>query len=219
MLALYQPAISALWYGQVVFVTLLALLVALRALQCERWDMAGIALALSLIKPQLSVLLIVALLGWAAWRRRWQIWRGFSAGCAALVLLALPLASTPRQVFGGGIQEHLVLFLPYTSTLWALLLWLFPGVWLLPVLACGALLVWFATRWLAVMGSEADERLLLGLVALAIPVNLLVLPYSWPYNNALLIFPTCYVLDRCWRKGPYPRLVGLRVHKGITSPG
>lgn len=87
----FLPAFAAIVQGQVSAAILLALTVSLVAARSGRDDLAGVALALALIKPPYVVpLLIVFLL-----RRCWRV-------VAAFVMTALVLALAPLTVLGWG---------------------------------------------------------------------------------------------------------------------
>jgi len=54
-----------------------------------RWWLAGIALALTTIKPQVVFLFVPALVGWAIYRRAWRLLLAFGGSMLLLVLLPL----------------------------------------------------------------------------------------------------------------------------------
>jgi hypothetical protein len=65
----------------------LAAVAALAALDGRRDWLAGAALACATVKPQLVVVVVPALLLWAARRRRWGVWLGFGGALATLALV------------------------------------------------------------------------------------------------------------------------------------
>ena len=77
--------------GQFAALIFLWLAGSLWALKRERDILAGILLALTTIKPQMSFLIIPALLLWAGGQRRWRFVGGFTAAMAALFGLSLCL--------------------------------------------------------------------------------------------------------------------------------
>ena len=205
----YDPVFTSLWLGQLVFISLLALVLLVPALRSGRWGAVGALLAASLIKPQVTILVTLAILGVAAWQRRWAVFGAFGAGLALLVALAAPFAAVPRQILGGGVGEHLTTYLARTSTLWGLSLTLLPGsLALVAAIGC-ALLGWIAYEWFrALRAGQIAERLPY-LAAITAIVNLLIVPYSWSYNQAILVFPFAYAIERAWRMGGYARAAWL----------
>jgi len=100
-LVLFLAVFSVLWYhglravilGQFAVLNAVFMLAALLAIQRGHDRAAGILLGFSILKPQMSVLLIPFVLFWAGWARRWQIvaWTLGSIGALmALSLLIMP---------------------------------------------------------------------------------------------------------------------------------
>lgn len=193
--AAFGPVFTTLWLGQLNFVPLLSLALVLLSLKSKSWWMAGSALGLGLMKPQLTILVSAAVLALAVWERRWQLFVGFGVVLLSFIALSAPFAVTPRQIFGGGIEEHLVLYLAHTSTLWGLSLNLLPDVLWLPALLSGLLILWLAYLWIDSIKAGCWVERLTYLVGVTTIVNLLILPYSWFYNQAVLIVPIMYAVD------------------------
>ncbi|HEU5087252.1 MAG TPA: hypothetical protein VFT99_07395, partial [Roseiflexaceae bacterium] len=59
--------------------------------------------------------------------------------------------------------------------------------------------------WLRELRACSEQRTLY-LIALATTVNLLVVPYSWSYNHALLVLPLGYAAQLAWKLGGWVRL-------------
>lgn len=90
------PHARALVLGQMATLVFLALAVALWALE-RKWDgLAGALLAVTTIKPQMSFLLVPWLVWWAAWRKRWGVWKGF--GLATTLLAGVSFLLVPTWV-------------------------------------------------------------------------------------------------------------------------
>ena len=83
------PVFSSLVYGQLSSLVLLSWVVSYRLSQQGREVPAGLALAASLIKPQLAVVPVLYLLATG----RWRALGGFAAGGTALVVLSVALTS------------------------------------------------------------------------------------------------------------------------------
>jgi hypothetical protein len=192
----FGPVFTTFWLGQLNFVSLLALVLAARAVQSESWFLAGSALGLGLIKPQLTFLVSLALFAVAVWERRWKLFVGFGSVLVCLIALSAPFAVTPRQIFGGGVAEHLEMYLAHTSTLWGLSLTLAPdSLWLAVFMNC-LLTLWLAWLWMRSLNTGFWKKRSTYLIGVTIIVNLLILPYSWFYNQAVLIVPIFYAVDQ-----------------------
>lgn len=84
----FYPAARGLLLGQPGLVVYFLEVLALWAIARRRDGLAGAALALSTIKPQMGFLLVPALLLWALWERRWQIAGWFAGVWGGLMVLS-----------------------------------------------------------------------------------------------------------------------------------
>ncbi len=180
--------------GQFAALVFLWLAAALLALQRGREGWAGFWLALTTMKPQMTVLLILALLLWALARRRWRFVASFSLTIAALFALSflfLPswLTSFVRQV----------LFYPdYTIT--GSPLWVITGHYLpqlgqpverlLSVLAIG-LMVW---EWRRLWRETAVGSQLLLVLGVTMVVTNLILVRTATTNYIIMTIPLFLLL-------------------------
>jgi hypothetical protein len=208
----YFPMFLSLVMGQLSAFSLLVLALATYFFLHKRWTWLGIALGLSFIKPQVMPLLTGLLLLWALIQRRWQVWIGFGGTMAALVLISQPFISSPSQLIGGGISSHLSAFIKLTTTIWALFMnW--GTTWHIPFVISILLLAWVGWLWFPfLLGRDTSDNRVRFLISIAVIVNLLVIPYSWIYNLALLLLPFGYSLSLVlkmngWQK--YAWLAGL----------
>lgn len=90
---LFYPAARGLLLGQPGLLVYFLEVLALWALAKRRDALAGIALALSTIKPQMGFLIVPFLLLWGLWERRWRFvgaFAGLWGGLMLLAFLALP---------------------------------------------------------------------------------------------------------------------------------
>jgi hypothetical protein len=78
--------LRALVLGQFAVFVLLALVMALWAMQCGRDGWAGFFLSLSTVKPQMVCLALPWILLWAAGKRRWRLWWSLGVSLASLAL-------------------------------------------------------------------------------------------------------------------------------------
>lgn len=188
----FLPVLTSIWLGQLTIFSLLILMLTTHLFLNQRWTWLGIIIGLSFIKPQVMILLAGLLLLWALWQRCWQTLLGFSMTIIFLTLISLPFASSPAQLIGGGISNHLTIYIQKTSTLWGLLLSL--GVpWLIPLVISLALLTWLGWIWLPFLrGIELSQDRVIFLFSTTTIINLIAIPYSWMHNLVLLLLPLGY---------------------------
>ena len=161
--------------GQFAALIFLWLAGSLWALQRERDVLAGVLLALTTIKPQMSFLLIPLLLLWGMGQRRWRFVGGFSA--AMVGLLGLSFVLLPGWL--AGFLTQVTAYPGYTITgspIWVLTGFYFPQLGRpvelgLSALALGYLLVEWWRGWRET--AVTDEFLLLTGLTLLV-TNLIV---------------------------------------------
>ncbi len=97
-IVLAYPSMRGILLGQLaVGVSLLQVAVLLAILR-GRDPLAGVALALSTIKPQMALLFVPWILLWSASQRRWSLWAGF--GGSLLVFVLVPMIWLPDWLSG-----------------------------------------------------------------------------------------------------------------------
>ncbi|GAB4441958.1 MAG: hypothetical protein Kow00120_10670 [Anaerolineae bacterium] len=116
---LFYPATRGLFLGQPGLAVYFFEVLALWALARGHGALAGAALALSTIKPQMGFLVVPALLLWGLWARRWRFVAAFAGVWG--VLMALSFLALPSW-FGSWLDQ-LAQYPSYTaigSPLWVL---------------------------------------------------------------------------------------------------
>lgn len=190
--------------GQFAALVFLWLVAALLALQRGRDGWAGFWLALTTIKPQMTILIIPALLLWALSNRRWRFIIGFGLSMASLFglsFLLLPswFTSFISQVFS---------YPEYTFTgspLWAITGYFFPQLGppverLLSVLAVGFML-W---KWRQLWHVTAVTDQLLAILGITMVVTNLILVRTATTNYIIMAIPLFLLLRELatrWRWG------------------
>jgi hypothetical protein len=216
--AFFLPVMTSMWLGQLTIFSLLMLALTVHLFLRQRWTWLGIVLGLSFIKPQVMILLAGLLLLWAFWQRRWQVLFGFGASIIVLILISLPFISRPSQIIGGGIESHLGTYILRTSTIWSLLLSLGMS-WHVPLLFSLAMLIWLGWVWLPFLhGKKTPINRILFLFSIATLVNLIVIPYSWMHNLALLLLPFGYSISLVLKKSGGVRSAWLILLLVIMHP-
>jgi len=187
-------SIKVVGLGQWAPVVLLLVALAWKLLDQHRDVAAGCALAVATVKPQLVLLLLLALLGWTARHGRWGFWRGFAGTIA--VLCAVSTLSHPAWL-PSMLMATRVTPLPHTH---------YPGLgagWYVALEAVGlhGVLLYAAYSALAVpvllslvRMTLHGERKLEDIFGFALIAPVFVIPYTRPYDFPLLLIPALIVM-------------------------
>jgi len=200
----FLPVLSSLWLGQLTIFSLFILALTVYFYKQEKWGWMGIALGLSFIKPQVMLLLAGLLLLWVLIKKKWAVLIGFGTTMLVLILISFPIISTPMQLIGNGISSHLDRYIEVTSTIWGVTMSLGMS-WLVPLILSIVLILWLGWLWLPFLKGSVSKGHDIFLFAIAIIVNLIVIPYSWMHNLAMLVLPigcffTILSRKRKWEK-------------------
>jgi hypothetical protein len=179
----FRGTITNLINGQFTIV-LLAVLTAFLVLSERKMPFwAGVALSGIAFKPNVFLVCAPLVALALAQRRAWRVLAGCGAGGAALLLMgwiADPGWLWPWLAVRGKTEATFK-----TPTVWGLAYDLFPAWW--PVVGlCLAVLVVVFVGWFVLWHRELGVR---QVVPLAIGGSLVVTPYVWAYEHALLLIP------------------------------
>lgn len=132
-LVLWLPLAQGLWIGQLTLLSIIGLVLADRAIRQRRDGLAGLLLALALLKPQTVIIPIAWLLFVALRERRWRIVISF--GSISVLLWCAPLLIAGPQIYTQWLVglDGYDQFLPNRSLL-------FPPFG--PILGAMAVLLW-----------------------------------------------------------------------------
>ncbi|MGE5358172.1 MAG: glycosyltransferase family 87 protein [Bacteroidales bacterium] len=207
----FAPAVVAVLMGQVAPLVLLTVVGAWRLLD-RRSDLgAGVLLAWLTIKPQLTIVLVVALLAWSIRRRRWHVPLGFAAALGAFVIASSLVAPSwfSAMLAATSATELPSYAFPWTgTTVFAILqtaglrgaaLWLCYLAAALPVVVAVARVA---------LGARGRLDTLFGLGLLA---PFFVATYARHYDFPILLVPALIVLARGSRRAGAALLAALLV--------
>ena len=200
---LFRPTILTLTQGQVSGLFLFALVWSAFLWQKGNWFWGGFLLGLLALKPNLGLILIVLVGIWLLLNKKWVALGGtlvsgiFLLICGLIynpswVTQYLHVGSTKlSQTFGGS------------PTVWGLgaLISHNQITTTLIIGSLAALVILFGFFW-AILHSHAILRPL-SVLALAVSVTLLVTPYTWTYDQLLLILPFSVVILAMDRMGAH----------------
>jgi len=194
---LFYHGARALLLGQFAVMVFLAVAVTLWALHRGQESLAGISLALSTVKPQMTFLLIPFLLLWGLRRRRWAFLCYFLGAMALLVGLSFLLMPS----WFGDFLIQVIRYPSYTpigSPIWIISHYYFPSLGVAGELALSALLLvwlfylWFEYLWKGGIEGEAFYWT----VGMTLVVTNLVALRTATTNYVVLYMPLLWALKR-----------------------
>lgn len=175
----FGASLATLALGQMTAWVLAGLLLAIIGLQQRRDGWAGAALLMTFVKPQLVYLAVPVILLWSAQQRRWRIWLGLG-GASLLALLIITLLS-PNWLMGywklaGGYD-----FLQHSAAT-------IGGFWQAytgnRLLRFAGVLALFTIPFLLRIIERCDWLMA---VNAALLISLPLAPYSWSFDQVLLL--------------------------------
>jgi len=189
-------SLIALFVGQTAVPILFCAVVVWRLLASGSDCLAGVALACLTTKPQVTAILVLALLLWSARRRRWGVVFGFALTLGALALAsALIVPGWPVEMIRAGQRTPPpTVYFPWIGTTWFLILetiglksWSLWGLYL--VVAVPFLVV-------VAQAALARSRPLEDVMALGLLAPFVVAPYARHYDFPVLLIPLFVLLGR-----------------------
>jgi len=170
------------------------------ALQRKHDIAAGALLALTTIKPQMSFLLIPALILWAVGQRRWRFLGAFGGAMALLAGLSFILLPT----WLGSFIDQLGAYTSYTaigSPVWIIAQYYLPQLGTpLEIGLTAALVLWLIFEWRR-LPAASEEGPFLWLMGLTLIVTNLIAVRTATTNYVILYIPLFYGLGIAARPG------------------
>lgn len=195
----FYPAARGLILGQVSHVIYLLQVVALWAILTGRFGLAGAALALTTLKPQMSYLIVPFVLLWALRERQWRLIGVFTAIFGALLLMSFALQPTWMQDWFFEIGRYT----DYTavgSPVWVVTQHYLSlgaaGEWALSLVGY-AIMLW---AWLAVIVRREGDRWL-WTAALTLTITHLVAPRTATTHFVVLLVPLLFYIAMLNKRG------------------
>lgn len=214
----YIPVLHGLGLGQLTFFLLFILVLVFQFFLNGKWNCLGITLGLSFLKPQVLVLPVALILLWALWNKKWATLISFSATITFLFLISMPFVDSPWQIIGGGIGNHILIYINNSSTLWGMLMGLGLPLFI-PLSLCIVILVLVFLLWLSyIKNKTTDTDRLAFLTSISVVANLIILPYGWSHNFILLLFPFWNLLYLIRKTNIYSQVYWMFTIFGIICP-
>ena len=193
---LFILSVISMFVGQTSIPILFFAALAWRLLENGRDRLAGVALACLTTKPQVTVILVLALLLWSARQRRWGVVQGFMLALAALALAsAWIVPDWPIEMVRATQRTpQPTAHFPWIGTTWFLILktiglesW---RLWLLYLAAVIPFLV------LVVRAALDRARPLEDIMGLGLLAAFIVAPYGRHYDFPVLLIPLFVLMGR-----------------------
>ena len=186
----------------------------LYALKQERYVVAGMLLALTTIKPQMSVFFIPALVLWAIGQRRWRFL--IAAAAAILLLMAASFALLPIWLAQFVDQlEHYPSYTAIGSPIWIIIHHYLPQTGLqlgeatatlLEIGLSGLLVVYLLFQWRRLPQARLASGMFHWLIGLTLIITNLVALRTATTNYVALYIPLLFCLKAAadgWPKGDW----------------
>jgi len=191
---LFYHSARTIFLGQFAAVVFAAAVGVLWCLSKEYDIAAGFLLAVTTLKPQMSVLLIPALLLWGLSRRRWRLLAAFGVSMGVLAGLSFVLVpGWVREFF-----QQMTLYPSYTaigSPVWIITRYYFPGLGVAGEVGVSALLLLYAlAHWRYLWGVEVNSRRFWWVIGLTLIVTNLIVTRTATTNYVILYIPLIFAL-------------------------
>ncbi len=196
----FYPIVWSFLLGQLAIPAFALLALAAWAIIKHRDWLAGVTLGLSLIKPQISFLLVPSIFLWSLARRRGKLALGLASTVGVLLIVPFLILPTWLTEFGQRLGEYANYspFLPPVA-LAVDRCCLGAASWLYP-LAVAALVVLAGVYWWGAARNAGAEHLLWAFGATLI-ISMLISPQIAIVNQVVLLIPLFGILKAVWVRG------------------
>lgn len=188
---LFRPTYIVISNGQILSWLLLALMISVALYQRGWWFLGGVVLAMLSLKPSVGLSLLVLIGVWLLIQKRWQALAGLATGGIGLLLLGMiydpDWAIRYITIGGDSVQKYYGM----QATLWGLAGVLFDEPWN-RWFGAGVALVFFVFILYGMVKTRSITDPFMAIATL-IPAALLVSPYSWAYDQLMLIISAGYI--------------------------
>jgi len=203
-LALFRPTLITLLGGELSGWLLLISVLVIYCWVQGKWTAGGLLLPLLLLKPNIGLPIVVLLAAWLGMRRQMGALAGVVLSSVALLMIGLALNAHWVQEYLTIGNSKLLQTFGYSPTLWGLAAYLTGfqprDSLILGGLAASAML----GGCFSLLADQQKNREPAWVCSLVIATTLLITPYTWPYDQLLLVIPIFALLgDMVNRDSPY----------------
>jgi hypothetical protein len=190
-IVLIYPSVRGVLLGQLALVVAALQIGSLEAIHRKHDALAGGLLAVSLVKPQMAVLLLPFLLLWGGAQRRWSLLIAFGISLAALVIVPMVWLPSWPASWLSQLREY-TSYTEFGSLTWILTTYYAHTPSLVEAVVTLALLIWFgAAAWRA---RRVPFDGMLWTAALAVVLTHFVSPRTATTHFGPLIVPAFLIL-------------------------
>ncbi|MGB8213223.1 MAG: glycosyltransferase family 87 protein [Anaerolineales bacterium] len=204
-IVLFRPTILTLTQGQVSGLFLFVLVWITYLWQKGQWFRGGLLLGLLALKPNLGFIVILLLAAWLLLQKRWRAILGIFV--STIFILIAGLIYDPGWVIQywhvGG--NKLAETFGGSPTVWGLGALISHNQTSVTMIIGGLTGLFILIGFFRAILIPRDTLPVLNLLALAVTVTLLITPYTWTYDQVLLILPiTAVILSMDRKRLPFP---------------
>jgi hypothetical protein len=196
----FRPIFTVIFSGQLGTFLLLFLALSISLFHKQKWLFGGIILSLLCLKPSFGVFILAFAGTWFLFQKHFQALFGVGFGVLGLLLLGMA-----RDIGWAmdyiRVGRHIVnTYVSINTTIWGIVGLLFEddaGLLILGIILFMILSV--AELFFLWRGGNALSAF--AVISSATPLSLILAPYSWSYDQILLVIPILYVAiqaSRLW---------------------
>lgn len=193
MLFLFRPMYTVILSGQILAVLLFFATIAMFSFYRERWFMGGLLVSFLSLKPSIGLPILLILGLWLLARKSWKAILGVITGCFSLFLAGA--IYNPFWVFDylAAGQHLLTRYVGMHSTLWGIATLLFQEHFLAFLFAGTSIGFVLVTMIRLFFYNKLKNPF--AVMAVVLARGLLVAPYSWSYDQILLLVPLFFIIN------------------------
>lgn len=189
----FRPMFSVIQSGQIVTPLLLLLVLAIRCFHAHKWFWGGLALSVLSLKPSLGLPILFLSGLWLLSRRQWRGLWGMIAGGLLLWLVGVPVNYGWPGDYVNISQNIFAKYYGMHPTLWGMVDKIFKIDSLSMTVGFLCVAVVLAVEAYVFWRNKSNVDAWPAFASI-LPVALLVAPYSWNYDQILLVIPIVFLL-------------------------
>jgi hypothetical protein len=189
----FRPTYTVIFNGQILVEILLFITLSIFLFSEEKLFYGGLIASLTTLKPSFGAPFLILMVIWLMLTKRWKAIIGIMTG--GIILCGLGMLNNSHWVadFLTIGNSSFNKYIGMQTTVWGLSGLIFKaGIWRVAAGFVGFFIVLALTGYFLLNKKNKDNPFLL--ISIFIPISLLITPYSWSYDQFLLIIPIFYIL-------------------------
>jgi len=189
----FRPMFSVINSGQIIALLLLLLVLSIRLFHTHKWFWGGFALSVLSLKPSIGIPILVLAGLWLLTGKQWRgIWGMLSGGFVLVLLGALVNTRWPMDYLNIS-QDVFDKYYGMHPTLWGVVDKIFKIDSLSVTIGLVCVAAVLVVQAWVFRGNKSNVDAFPAFASI-LPAALLVAPYSWNYDQILLIVPIMFLL-------------------------